>query len=64
MDIIFPEIAEDMPELLESNHVTLRVLPSISQAIHLLSASEEVKTEVIEKIESGETVTIAEINRM
>jgi hypothetical protein len=35
----------------------------LSQAIALLSATEEVKTDVIEKIESGEKVTIAEINR-
>ena len=60
----YMKIAKDMPELLDSNHVTLRVLTSISQAIHLLSATEEVKSEVIEKIELGETVTIAEINRM
>ena len=60
----YMKIAKEMPELLDSNHVTLRVLPSISQAIHLLSATEEVKTDVIEKIESGEKVTIAEINRM
>ena len=57
------KLAKEMPLLLTSKGHTSDLL-GLSQAIALLSATEEVKTDVIEKIESGEKVTIAEINRM
>jgi hypothetical protein len=59
----YMKLAKEMPLLLTSNMQTSAHL-GLSQAIALLSATEEVKTDVIEKIESGEKVTIAEINRM
>jgi len=59
----YMKLAKEMPMLLTSKSQTSVIL-GLSQAIALLSATEEVKTEVIEKIESGEKVTIAEINRM
>lgn len=59
----YMKLAKEMPMLLTSKSQTSGNL-GLSQAIALLSATEEVKTDVIEKIESGEKVTIAEINRM
>ena len=59
----YMKLAKEMPLLLTSKGHTSDLL-GLSQAIALLSATEEVKTDVIEKIESGEKVTIAEINRM
>ena len=53
-----------MPSLLDDSKRQLNDVLGLTQAIALLSATEEVKSEVIEKLESGETVTIAEINRM
>ena len=60
----YMKIAKSCPDLLNSNPATSRVLPSISQAVELLSAPEEVKTEVTAKIEAGEDVTIKEIQRL
>lgn len=55
------QLSSKMPELLNgqtSDHLKL------SQAISLLNAPENVKVEVLEKIESGEDVTIKEIQRL
>jgi hypothetical protein len=60
----YMKLAKEMPILLDDSKVHTSGLLGLSQAIALLSATEEVKTDVIEKIESGEKVTIAEINRM
>ena len=60
----YMKLAKEMPSLLDDSKVHTSGLLGLSQAIALLSATEEVKTDVIEKIESGEKVTIAEINRM
>lgn len=57
----FMQLSSKMPELLNgqtSDHLKL------SQAISLLNAPENVKVEVLEKIESGEDVTIKEIQRL
>lgn len=57
----YMQLANKMPELSKgqmSDHLKL------SQAIALLNAPEEVKTEVTAKIEAGEDVTIKEIQRL
>lgn len=56
-------LSKDMPFLLDSL-VPLTGLPNLTQAIELLSAPDEVKTEVTAKIEAGEDVTIKEIQRL
>jgi chromosome segregation ATPase len=55
-------LSKDMPQLLESSVQTSAL--SLSQAIELLSAPEDVKTEVTAKIEAGEDVTVKEIQRL
>lgn len=57
------KLAVDMPELLNSNRQTSSDL-NLNQALELLSAPEEVKTEVTAKIEAGEDVTIKEIQAL
>ncbi len=61
---VYMKLAKEMPSLLDDSKRQLNDVLGLTQAIALLSATEEVKSEVIEKLESGETVTIAEINRM
>lgn len=57
-------LAKKMPELLdESVHTTGHLLLP-SQAIALLSASDDLKADVLERVEAGESVTVAEINRL
>jgi hypothetical protein len=58
----FIRLSKQMPQLLDSS-VQTSVL-GLNQAIELLSAPEEVKTEVTAKIEAGEDVTIKEIQRL
>ncbi len=58
----YMRLASKMPELLKGQSTAL--LPSITQAIELLSAPEEIKTEVTAKIEAGEDVTVKEIQRL
>ena len=60
----YMKLAKEMPQLLDNSKTSTSSFLGLSQAIEILSATEEVKTGVIEKIESGETVTIAEIKRM
>lgn len=57
----FMKLATDMPQLLNS-HSSVNI--GLKQAIALLNAPEEVKTEVTAKIEAGEDVTIKEIQRL
>ena len=52
------KLAKEMPSLLDDSKRQLNDVLGLTQAIALLSATEEVKSEVIEKLESGETVTI------
>lgn len=59
----FMRLAKEMPELLNSNRQTSSDL-NLNQALELLSAPEEVKTEVTAKIEAGEDVTIKEIQAL
>jgi len=59
----YMRLAREMPQLLEES-VQLNGLPNLSQAIALLSAPEEVKTEVMQRIEDGEDVKIKEIERL
>ena len=61
----YMQLATTRPELLnDSNGATSRLMPSISQMIELLSADEKVNKVVTAKIESGEDVTIKEIQRL
>ena len=58
-------ISKQFPELLDdSNSPLTAIMPSVTQMIELITAPSEVKTEVTAKIESGETVTIKEIQRL
>ncbi len=51
-------LAKEMPQLLDASKSPSRGnLPGIAQAIELLSATEEVKAEVQEKLDAGKTVT-------
>jgi hypothetical protein len=59
----YMRLAADMPQLLDSKGAASPLL-GLSQAIELLSATEEVKTEVTTRIEAGEDVTIKEIQRL
>ena len=60
----YMRLATANPELVNSNSPSTAILPSITQMIELLSAPEEVKTEVTAKIEAGEDVTVKEIQRL
>lgn len=60
----YMRLAKECPQFLNSNLATSPILPSISQMIELMSAPEEVKTEVTAKIEAGEDVTVKEIQRL
>lgn len=60
----YMRLAKECPQFLNSNLATSPILPSISQMIELLSAPEEIKTEVTAKIEAGEDVTVKEIQRL
>lgn len=58
----FIRLAKEMPHLLDASFHPSGM--GLKQAIELLSAPEEVKTEVTAKIEKGEDVTIKEIQRL
>jgi hypothetical protein len=59
----FMKIAVEMPHLLISNsHSSVNI--GLKQAIELLSATNEVKNEVIAKIDAGENVTVNEIKQI
>ena len=60
----YMKLAANMPELLNQNTQSIAYLPSITQAIELLSVPEEIREEVTAKIEAGEDVTIKEIQRL
>lgn len=57
----FMKLSTDMPQLLNS-HSSVNI--GLKQAIALLNAPEEIREEVTAKIESGEDVTIKEIQRL
>lgn len=60
----YMRLATARQDLVNSNSPSTAILPSITQMIELLSAPEEVKTEVTAKIEAGEDVTVKEIQRL
>jgi DNA repair exonuclease SbcCD ATPase subunit len=61
----YMRLATNNPELLDDSKRQLNVLlPSVTQMIELITAPEEVRTEVTAKIENGEDVTIKEIQRL
>lgn len=58
------KLAKEYPEYLDSNTQPVAYLPSMKQAIELLSAPDEVKSEVTAKIEAGKSVTVREIQEL
>lgn len=60
----YMRLATNHPELLNDSKGHTSVLLGLRQAIELLNAPEEVKTEVTAKIEAGEDVTVKEIQRL
>ncbi len=59
----FMRIAKEMPELLNPKGQSI-VFLNVTQAIELLNAPEEIKADVIERVENGEDVTVKEIQRL
>jgi len=57
-------VAKEYPQLLDSNRQLTGVFPGIEQAISLLSAPDEVKEAVQEKLDAGEHVTVKEIEEL
>ncbi len=57
----YMQLSKEMPELLNSESIPNL---NLTQAITLMSATGEVKEQVLEKIENGEDVTIKEIQRL
>lgn len=61
----YMRVAKSYPYLLDDSKVqTLGLLPNLGQAIAMLSAPDEVKAEVTERIENGETVTVRKIEQL
>ena len=60
----YMRIAKEMPDLLDDSVHSSGQKLELTQAIVLLNAPEEVKESVVERIEEGENVTVAEINRL
>jgi len=60
----YMKLATARPELLTSNVPLTVLLPSITQMMELMTADESVNEVVTAKIESGEDVTIKEIQRL
>ncbi|CAB4202664.1 Protein of unknown function DUF3102 [uncultured Caudovirales phage] len=61
----YMQLAIAYPEYLENQIRTAGAdLPSIRTAIALITADEEIKAEVMERIAQGESVPVAEINRL
>ena len=59
----YMQIANQYPELLNANFAPARSF-NLKQAIELLSAPEELKTEVMARIENGEDITRQEIREL
>jgi DNA repair exonuclease SbcCD ATPase subunit len=58
-------LATEYPQLLDDSNVKSNLhLPSVSQAIALMTASEEIKESVMFRLENGETVTVSEIKQL
>ncbi len=60
--IRYMKIARTFPELLNSSGATSHL--KLSQAIELLNAPDEVQEEVIKRVESGEQITVKEIQEL
>jgi chromosome segregation ATPase len=60
----YMRLADEYPQLIDTNGNSRLHLPTITQARAMLSAPSDVKTEVIERIENGETVPTAEIKQL
>ncbi len=60
----YMKLATARPELLTSNVPLTVLLPSITQMMELMTADESVNEVVTAKIESGEEVTVKEIQRL
>ena len=60
----YMKLAREMPELLDPNRHSSADLPGINHAIALLTADEEVKTEIQARLDAGESVTVREIEQL
>lgn len=60
----YMKLTTEFPKLLDSSNVGSSQLLNLTQAIRLLGASEEVKNEVLSRVENGEEVTQREIQRL
>jgi chromosome segregation ATPase len=60
----YMRLAKEMPELLDANSAMSPNLPGTYQALALISADEETKAIVQEKLDAGETVSVKEIERL
>jgi hypothetical protein len=61
---LYMQLARGYPELLEPKAQPVAPLPGIRHAIAMLSADDEVKTEVQARLEAGETVSVREIEAL
>lgn len=59
----YMRLADEYPHLIDSNVNTSLHLPTISQAIALMTAPYEVKEAVMLRLENGESVTVKEIKQ-
>jgi len=60
----YMRLAKEMPELIGANGTSTSHLPGMEHAIALLSATDEVKAEVQERLDAGATVTVREIKEL
>lgn len=60
----YMKLAREMPELLDPNRHSSADLLGINHAIALLTADEEVKTEIQSRLDAGESVTVREIEQL
>lgn len=60
----YAKLAESYPELLDPNYAPGRNLPGIKNALALITADDETKAIVQEKLDAGESVTVREIEEL
>lgn len=60
----YMKLAQELPELLDSNSTLKSNLPGIAQALALITADDETKAIVQEKLDAGQSVTVKEIEEL
>lgn len=60
----YMRLADEYPQLLESNVNSTLHLPSITHAIALMTATEDVKNDVMLRLENGEKITVEQIKEL